>query len=270
MASRSVISRPDRSRVRSKPAQRRRLAGRARAFRRLLALVALVVLAVLAGWLYAVHAYVPRLHQEVRSIPHRVDAQLRARGAAYVPLGGISVNLQHAIVAIEDRRFYSHPGIDPVGMARALEVNITQRNVDQGGSTLEQQLVKRTLAPDDRSVPQKLRQLALAWAVDREFTKARVLELYLNAAYYGQGAYGAAEAARTYFATDAAHLSVAQAAFIAALPQAPSIYGANPNAPVIHQRWHRVLQDMRQLNYITVWQERQATAIPLSFALPNP
>jgi penicillin-binding protein 1A len=227
---------------------------RFRWLRRLLKLTVLLVILGVGAWIYMLQVYAPGLRAEAHRIPR----------------SEISPYLQQAIVAIEDRRFYSHPGIDPLGMVRALWVNLTQQHVDQGGSTLEQQLVKRTLVPDDRDVHGKLREIALAWAVDQDFSKTRIVELYLNAVYYGQGAYGAQEAARIYFGTDAAHLTLPEAAFLAALPQAPSIYGANPNGAAIRARQQRVLLDMEELGYISSSQQQEADRTPLSFSLPNP
>lgn len=265
-----MTPRTARGRVRSTPVPSRRSRQRSRLLRRLVLSLFVVVCAALVGWLYMLHVYAPGLRAEARSIPARVRAQLATHNAPYVPISRISPDLQHALVAIEDRRFYSHPGVDPLGMVRALWVNLTQHNVDQGGSTLEEQLVKRAIVLDDRSIHAKLREVALAWATDQDFSKSKVIELYLNAAYFGQGAYGASEAARTYFGTDVAHLTIPQAAFLAALPQAPSVYGANPTSPVIHARWLTVLQDMQQLNYITPRQERRAATTTLRFSLPNP
>jgi penicillin-binding protein 1A len=233
-------------------------------------LAILLVILGIASWIYLMVSYAPGLRAEARLIPGVVQSQLSQQGASYTPGSQISPYLQQAIVAIEDRRFYSHPGIDPLGMVRAAWVDLTQQHVDQGGSTLEQQLVKRTLVPNDSNLHGKLREIALAWAVDQEFGKVKIIELYLNAAYFGQGAYGPQEAARVYFGTDAAHLSLPQAAFLAALPQAPSIFGANPTGPAIRQRQQRVLLDMEELGYITSAQEQAADRTPLTFSLPNP
>jgi penicillin-binding protein 1A len=169
-------------------------------------------------------------------------------------------------VAVEDRRFYMHPGIDPLGMVRALWIDLTNQHIDQGGSTLEQQLVKRTIVPRDQSVGGKLRTIALAWAVDQEFGKLQILELYLNAAYYGRGAYGPEAAARIYFGVDAVNLTLPEAAFLAALPQAPSVFGANPTALGIQQRWITVLQDMQNAGDITPQQADVAEKTKLAFA----
>jgi membrane peptidoglycan carboxypeptidase len=238
--------------------------------RRIFALLVLLVVAAIAGYVYVLAVYAPYLRAEARLIPSAVQGQLRQHDAAYAGLDEISPDLSHAIVAIEDRRFYYHPGVDPIGMIRAALVNLSAQKVDQGGSTLEEQLVKRSLVPDDGTIHAKLRRIALAWAVDQEFSKRRILELYLNAAYYGQGAYGAKSAARIYFGTDSAHLSLAQSAFLAALPQAPSIYGAHPTSDVVLHRQQTVLADMEADGYITSQQEQAALKEPLRFAFPNP
>jgi penicillin-binding protein 1A len=228
------------------------------------------VLGVLGLWAYFVNVYAPGLEQEAQTIPGLVRGQLAQHGAIYVRLDQMAPTLPEAIVAIEDRRFYSHPGIDPQGMVRALWVNLRAEHVDQGGSTLEEQLVKRAIVKDDTSLHAKLRTMALAWAVDQDFSKRQVLELYLNEAYFGQGAYGAAAAARTYFGTDVGHLTLPQAALLAALPQAPSIYGASLTSSTVVGRQHTVLQDMRELGYITPQQEVAAVGAPLRYALPDP
>jgi penicillin-binding protein 1A len=224
----------------------------------------------LLGYLYVLQVYAPGLRAEARSIPSRVQAGLAEHGALYTDLSAMSPSLQSAIVAIEDRRFYHHFGVDPLAIIRAVWVNLQQQHVDQGGSTLEEQLVKRAIVGDDRSLRAKLRTMALAWAVDQEFSKRQILEMYLNAAYYGQGAYGAEAAAHVYFGTDALHLTLPQAALLAALPQAPSIYGANPRSPAVLERQRTVLRDMAQIGAISADQERAAEETPLQFALPNP
>jgi penicillin-binding protein 1A len=239
---------------------------RFRRLRRIVKIGIALSLAGIAAWVYVLQVYAPGLRVEAQSLPARVREGLAAQGAQYSQLSQISPYLRQAIVAIEDRRFYMHPGVDPLGMARAFWVDLTNQHIDQGGSTLEQQLVKRTIVPDDRSVHGKVRTIALAWAVDQEFGKSQILELYLNAAYYGRGAYGPDAAARTYFGVDVGNLTLPQAAFLAALPQAPSVFGANPTAPGIQQRWITVLQDMRNAGDITPQQADEAEHTRLAFA----
>jgi penicillin-binding protein 1A len=241
--------------------------------RRLFVLVLLLGVGCGAAYGYLLHSYAPGLRSEARVVPARVHDQLAAQGATYVPLSQISVNLQHAIVAIEDHRFYAHPGVDPLGLLRAVWINLRNEHLDQGGSTLEEQLVKRAIVGDQRTVRAKLRIMGLAWAIDQEFTKPQILEQYLNAAYYGRGAYGTEAAAHVYFNTDAADLTITQSAFLAAMPQAPSVYGSNPTSPVVKQRWIAVLQNMEKDNFITADQERIAQSRvegqPV-FAFPTP
>lgn len=219
---------------------------------------------------YVLQVYAPGLESEAGTIPAAVQVQLGEHGAGYTRLSAISPTMQRAIVAIEDRRFYTHHGVDPIGLIRAMWVNMTAQQMDQGGSTLEEQLAKRSIVGNDRSIHAKLRTLALAWAIDQDFPKWKTLELYLNDAYYGQGAYGIEQAAHIYFATDAANLSVAQAAFLAAMPQAPSIYGAHPRSAAVLYRWRAVLASMQSQGYITAAQEQAAASTTLVFALPNP
>jgi penicillin-binding protein 1A len=238
--------------------------------RRFVALLLVCGLLLISGWQYVLHVYAPGLRTEVRTIPTLVQAEVEANGGTYVTSRQISPNLRHAIVAIEDWRFYYHPGIDPLGIARALWINARHEHIDQGGSTLEEQLAKRAIVHDDSTIHAKLRTMALAWAIDQEFSKSKILEEYLNAAYYGQGAYGAQSAARIYFGTDAAHLSIAQAAFLAALPQAPSVYGDHPDALTVQARKNTVLSDMAKYGYISAEQASAAQHTRLIFALPNP
>jgi membrane peptidoglycan carboxypeptidase len=215
------------------------------------------------------HVYAPGLESEARTIPARVNTGLAQHSSGYTPLPAISVQLQHAIVAIEDHRFYSHPGVDLLGSLRALWVNLQNQHVDQGGSTLEEQLAKRAIVGDERTVHDKLRTVGLAWAIDQEFSKAKVLELYLNAAYFGRGAYGPSQAARVYFGSDVANLTLSQSAFLAAMPQAPSVYGAHPNSGRVRARWLQVLYDMAKDGYITSDQLSAAQSSPPTFAFPS-
>lgn len=234
--------------------------------RRFLLLLAVLIAGAFGGRAYILHVYAPGLKAEARTIPARVHAELRAQGAPYTPLNGVAYDMQHAIVAIEDHRFYSHPGIDPLGVLRALWINARDKRLDQGGSTLEEQLAKRAIVGRDSTARDKLRTAALAWAIDLQFPKWKVLELYLNAAYFGRGAYGIGAAAHVYFATSAARLTLPQAAFLAAMPQAPSVYGAHPTSSTVRARWLQVLYDMAKDGLITSRQLAAARSSPPAFA----
>ncbi|HZQ49075.1 MAG TPA: transglycosylase domain-containing protein [Candidatus Dormibacteraeota bacterium] len=134
-----------------------------------------------------------------------------------------------AVLAAEDRNFYSHGAIDPASTARALSVDLTSGGFNEGGSTITQQLVKIQLLTPEKSLPRKVHELVLAIALEQRFSKDQILTMYLNRVYFGHGAYGIGAAAKTYFGKDAKDLTIAQAAFLAGLIQAPSAYD-----PVLH------------------------------------
>ena len=118
--------------------------------------------------------------------------------------------LPKAFLAIEDRRFYSHFGIDPIGLARAAVANLSRRGVSQGGSTLTQQLAKNLFLTQERTFARKLQELVLALWLERKFTKTEILELYLNRVYFGAGAYGVDAAAQRYFGKSARQVTIAE------------------------------------------------------------
>jgi penicillin-binding protein 1A len=139
-----------------------------------------------------------------------------------VPAARVSPWLSRATVAIEDRRFYQHGGIDPQGIARALWQDIRQGRIVQGGSTITQQLVRNLYISRERTIQRKLKEACLAIKLSQHWSKARILNAYENQVYYGNHAYGIEAAAQTYFSRPARKLSLTQAALLAGLPQAPS------------------------------------------------
>ena len=152
---------------------------------------------------------------------------LASRGDVYgrhVPRSELPQSLVDAVVAVEDRRFYDHFGLDPVGLARAVYVNLRAGRLVQGGSTLTQQIAKNVFLTSERSLKRKVQELLLAFWLERNFSKDELLTIYLNRVYLGAGAYGVDAAARRYFAKPASDLGLAEAAMIAGLPKAPSRY----------------------------------------------
>ncbi len=185
-----------------------------------------------------------------------------------VPLEKISPAMIYATIAIEDQNFYRHFGFDPEGIIRAALAN-HQGKAIQGGSTITQQLVKNRLLSPERTIQRKLKELILAVAVERKFTKDQILEMYLNQVAYGGSTYGVEEAAWRYFGKHASELNLAEAALLAGLPQAPSIYSPfGPNPELAYQRQKEVLKRMVEEGYISLEEARQAANQPLSFK-PN-
>ncbi len=163
----------------------------------------------------------------------------------YVPLGKISPYLVAATIATEDQAYYSHPGFDPVGIARAFIQNYTNQEIVSGASTITQQLARNLLfSPEERSqqtLRRKSREIVLAAEITRRYSKDEILELYLNENFYGSLAYGVEAAAETYFNTTSANLDLAQSAFLAGLPQAPSVYDIHNNREATLFRFKQAL-----------------------------
>ncbi len=176
---------------------------------------------------------------------------------ANVALKDLPPYLPKAFIAIEDRRFYSHYGVDPVGIARAAVTNILHRGVSQGGSTLTQQLAKNLFLTQERTFQRKLQEVELALWLERKHTKAEILELYLNRVYFGSGAYGVEAAAQRYFGKSAKHVTLAEAAMLAGLVKSPSRLAPNRNPEGAEQRAQTVLAAMADAKFIT---EAQAQA----------
>jgi penicillin-binding protein 1A len=116
-----------------------------------------------------------------------------------VPSAGINPWMKHAIVAVEDKRFYEHRGVDVRGMARAVWADVTQRGTVQGGSTITQQLVKNAYLTSKKTIARKLTEAALAWQLEQQWSKDKILTAYLNTVYFGNGAYGVEQASKVYF-----------------------------------------------------------------------
>ncbi|PWU24996.1 MAG: glycosyl transferase, partial [Candidatus Rokuibacteriota bacterium] len=159
-----------------------------------------------------------------------------------VRLREVSPWMRRATVAIEDRRFYSHGGVDYVGIARALWEDLTAGKIVQGGSTLTQQVVRNLYISRERTLQRKLKEACLAIKLSRHWSKDRILQEWLNQVYFGNHAYGIEAAAQTYFSEPASRLTLAQAALLAGLPQAPSVYDPFRDADAAVARRDEVLQ----------------------------
>ncbi|MGY8668418.1 penicillin-binding protein 1A [Bradyrhizobium sp. UFLA05-109] len=186
-----------------------------------------------------------------------VLAQRGEMAGANVALKDLPPYLPKAFIAIEDRRFYSHFGIDPVGILRALVTNVLHRGVSQGGSTLTQQLAKNLFLTQERTMQRKLQEAELAIWLERKHSKNEILELYLNRVYFGSGAYGVEAAAQKYFGKSARNVSIAEAAMLAGLVKSPSRLAPNRNPEGAEQRAQVVLAAMADAKFIT---EAQAQA----------
>ena len=174
-----------------------------------------------------------------------------------VPIAAISPHLQNAFVAVEDHRFFMHPGVDPIALGRAVFRNVTTGGVE-GGSTITQQLARTLFLSNRRSYGRKAREAALAMLIDLQLTKQQVLELYLNRIFLGSGIYGVEAMSERVFGKPAKNLSVAESALIAGLARAPATFSPWNNPDEAIKRSHVVLARMRDERFITAEQYRDA------------
>jgi 1A family penicillin-binding protein len=186
----------------------------------------------------------------------RLDEQRRD-----VPLVSIATDFQHAVVAIEDRRFYRHPGLDPIGIARAIYRDLREGSAVEGGSTLTQQLARTLFLSNARTYGRKVKEAAIALLLEAQLTKSQILELYLNRVYLSAGVYGVEAMSQHVFRKPARSLTLAESAFIAGLLRAPSALSPWSNFDGALDRSRLVLAAMREEGYITAAQESAAHAI---------
>lgn len=175
-----------------------------------------------------------------------------------VELEGLPPVLAQAVMAVEDRRFYDHVGVDPVGLARAALANLRAGAIVQGGSTITQQLAKNLFLTPERTIKRKVQELILALWLEHRFNKQRILALYLNRVYLGAGTYGVDAAARRYFDKSAQEVNLYEAAMLAGLLKAPSRYNPASDPEAARRRARIVLDDMVEAGYITRAEAEQA------------
>jgi penicillin-binding protein 1A len=184
--------------------------------------------------------------------------------------GQMPLLVQRAFIAAEDRRFYQHNGIDPVGIGRAMVRNLKQGAVEEGASTITQQLARTVFLSQDRTILRKLNEVVLAGKLERQLSKQQILEQYLNNVYLGSSAYGISDAAWIYFSKTPAQLTLPEAALIAGLPPAPSVYSPLVNPDLALERRATVLRRMREAGFIDDLQLERASATPLALKPAEP
>jgi penicillin-binding protein 1A len=192
---------------------------------------------------------------------------LAERGAFYgdeARVAELPAYVPEAIIAIEDRRFRSHFGVDPVGLIRALVENFRAGHVVQGGSTLTQQLAKNLFLKPDRTIERKLQEIVLAVWLESHFSKDEILQLYLNRVYFGGGAVGIEKAAQTFFGKSARDVTLSEAAILAAVLKAPTNYNPMTHPDAANARAREVLTDMVDEGFITKEEAARAIDLPTS------
>ncbi len=242
----------------------------------LFALLLLLVLGLLAAvWLTA--QSLPSFREMMRS-PQGQSVVIRAADGTelitvgpsfgrWLSYGEIPPHMIAAMTAVEDRRFHWHPGVDPIGTARALLANLRAGRTVQGGSTITQQLARNLFLTNRQTWDRKIREAILALAIERRFTKRAILELYLNRVYFGGGAYGIDAASRKFFGHSAERLSLAEAAIIAGLVKAPSRYAPTADPARARERARIVLATMTDAGILSPAEAGAADVAAVRFAI---
>ena len=182
----------------------------------------------------------------------------------FVTIDKMSPELVHAVVAVEDRRFYDHIGVDVAGVARAALVNLQYGEIEEGASTITQQLVKNLFLSQDQTLGRKAEEVVLALDMEANYSKDEILELYLNTIYYGSGFYGIAAASDGYFGKAPRDLALPEAAMIAGIPNAPSLYSPYEDFLLAKKRQIVVLDAMVAAGYVTSDLAEDAKIKPIS------
>lgn len=193
-------------------------------------------------------------------------ARLYNKYNVYVAITDIPVVVRDAVISTEDERFYSHRGIDFRGIMRAALANYQHEEITQGASTITQQLARRLFLNNNRTMTRKIQEALLAIEIERNYSKDEILERYLNLVYFGAGAYGVQAAAHAYFGTDVSRLTLPQAAMLAGLIAAPSLYSPYNNPATAKDRQQHVLDRMVANGFITRQQAQEAAAEDLKFS----
>lgn len=194
-----------------------------------------------------------------------------SRALKRLKLNEIAKTTQDALISSEDKDFYKHSGVSLKGLLAALYANVASRDATAyGGSTITQQLVKKKLLSDNKTFFRKYQEVVMAIAVDRQYSKDEILDMYLNSVYFGEGAFGIDEAAKTYFGKDAKDLSLAESSLLIGLLPAPSAYSPiTGDAAKAKKQQERVLRRMAEDGKITQTQRDEAMAVPLSYVSPQ-
>jgi len=189
----------------------------------------------------------------------KLVSNLKQHKIEYVPLDQMPDYLAKAFVAVEDRRFYEHFGIDSRSIARALRANLHTGDIAEGGSTITQQLARNLFLNLDQNMLRKVAEMSIALQLERRYNKDEILEMYINQVNFGAGNWGAARAARAYFDKDLMDLTIGEAALLAGLVQSPNAYTPTRGWELAVARQRIVLSRMAELGYIT--QEQALTEV---------
>lgn len=236
-------------------------------------LVISVLLGVTSGFLYwtlsglpnvkMLEEYAPLESSRIYSSDGAVLAELYLERRTFLPYYQVPDHVKKAFIAVEDIRFYQHPGVDVIGIMRALWRDVKAGGIVEGGSTITQQLARMLFLSPDKSIKRKIREAVLSILIEQRYTKDEILGMYLNQTYFGTRAYGIEAASQTYFGKATQDLSIADAALLASIPKSPSRYSPFRNPEKAKSRRDTALKLMLDYDFITLAQYNEAVNMPL-------
>ncbi|HPZ06985.1 MAG TPA: penicillin-binding protein 1A [Candidatus Eremiobacteraeota bacterium] len=208
-------------------------------------------------------AYKPVETTRMYSSEGELIAELYEENRTWIPLSVMPEHLINAILAIEDDQFYKHSGVSFKGLGRALFTNLQGKEISQGGSTITMQLARNLFLSPEQSYKRKVKEMLLSLKIEKQFTKDEILELYLNQIPFGSGAFGVEAASQIYFGKSVSKINLKEAALLAGLPQAPSLYSPYVNMEAARNRRNLVLQRMKDLGFITALELKEYITEPV-------
>lgn len=189
--------------------------------------------------------------QATSQLPLETAAKNIKSGESFTPLDEISLTFVNAMVAVEDRRFYKHKGVDIIGITRAIVKNLKEKSLTEGGSCITQQLAKNIYFMNDNTLSRKIAEVFVAVDIEKKFTKKEILELYFNVIYFGSGYYNIGDASEGYFGKNPYDLTDYEATLLAGLPNAPSVYSPDKNPDLAKKRQKKVVEAMVDMKYMS-------------------
>ncbi|QOR67159.1 transglycosylase domain-containing protein [Cytobacillus suaedae] len=184
--------------------------------------------------------------EAIEEVPLREKVTLIKGNEKYVPLADISPIFTDAIISIEDHRFYEHGAFDAISLSRAIFINLKEKELKQGGSTITQQVAKNLYFSGKQTFVRKVAELFVAFDLERIYGKDEILELYVNIIYFGDGNYGIKAASENYFGKSPSMLNYHEATLLAGLPQAPSVYALSTNPDLAKKRQQEVIEALKE------------------------
>lgn len=219
-----------------------------KAFKKLLIILLILLLVILSILFFIGYGYYSNVLKE-KPLVERISQITNKEN--FVKYDNMSKDYINAVIAIEDHRYYDHGPVDFIAIARALFTNIRDKEFDEGGSTITQQVAKNVLFSQERTLSRKLGEIFGAYDLEKNYSKNEIFEIYVNTAYFGEGYYGIYNACKGYYNKDPKDLTLSEASMLAGVPNAPSVYAPTVNPELAKQRQKQVLNSMVKYGYIS-------------------